>query len=1512
MADVVRASSVSLWDGEQFLGSGFFVEPHLVVTCAHVVWRRPDRIAVRWREHLLDGDVVVRHPPEHGGGDYYAHPDVAFVRVAAAPDHPVARLASDVSVPPELLAYGFSAATPDAGVAPDTLRLTVVGRSGQFLRLKDDEIVDGMSGSPALDPRTGLVYGLVKASRDYGGPRGGWIVQATDVALVRSSHAAVLGPPADPTHPRLRPAPGSALHDLLVAQRRAAERLPYRLVDGPAPPLSTIYVRQRAAPRYAGPRSDVPVRSVSEVLRRHRHTLVVGGPGAGKSALVQHIVAETAGWWLDGGGEAAAPYGPALTLRVPATAMLGRRPWLELLAGAVERDLSDYLDRGVDPQTLDPAATPGIEWLLLVDGLDEVYDRDQRQRLIDALGHRVAEYGSAWRFLVTSRPLFGAELAGLGAHLPDPAAEPRFGDYELRQFDPPGLRRFARAWFTVRTPERAENNATTFLEEVDHRRLDPLVRVPLLATIAAVVFEGHPDGPLPMSRTGLYERFVANLVYTRQRRQDLRQALTDQLAVYAPGATRVVDLLFDRTQEWLEEVAHHRLASGEETTTTALAQRWLDRQPGGAPEVPELARHLRAMLLGTGLLTVSGEDVRFIHRGFAEYLAAGYSVRHDWNEREWLRRVRRDGITNLDMFRLARWADAGNDAAPVLRRLLRVRPHARPPFVRRPQLLDFGTILRDGLPLPEQSVDGLVAAGFTAVRRLRVVDESALPALTYVLRCLNARSAGPARLVQLARDRRVAPIKRVAAARALIMTGARDDRRAAVDALHGIVTNTPPGDTGGLWATYTLALVGDADARRRAIGRLARDAVAEGDPESRVRATLFLAELGHGAIADQRLLVRAVSPSLPRSMRVEAVETLRLAGPASGGAPVVERLADVWQQFRAANLTRAGRLAATGQRAETETIDADDASGLAEGAARLADHDPAAAERILVAARAEGGLSDAVLAVVEERLTRSGHHATATAIVPEAETLIGNRPPAWEHAVRAVDRAVAAEERLEAAVALASYRAERQTAEWLQMAWHTDPAVPIIHKIEATLELARHRGHYDLANDLLRTHAGDRRLSRWQRLAARLGGVALDLDELTVYLSGGPPLGWRHPSLAWIARHSDPEQPVRRALLRGWLRHSGESTDALARAVAAASSREVAEALRTALSEKDDPAPVPAAPDEGDLASARRAMSARAESLRIVLAAGMLNDDWADRSLAASIGDDAADRADAALVEVVTDPAAAARHDRRLARARTALRCPWYARLLAEMVDVTGPQRAARLALGVALRREAEAYVAGRRRPVRLPSLPAWRAARQTLRRDATRITLAVLAAYATTFAGAAAALLGDGLLTVALVARVAEVQAQLALPVLVVLGCLLVRPARSLAAEHRTRLVLLAAGGLAAFMARPEAGTPLRVPAWPGIEDGLRRLDAFVVDHLPLASKDLALAVTVAGIVTAIAALNLHFATSAARRPTALRTAVRAVLLAATAWWVLALSPSDLWAAVRSLASVFASAGLP
>ena len=149
------------------------------------------------------------------------------------------------------------------------------------------------------------------------------------------------------------------------------------------------------------------------------------------------------------------------------------------------------------------ANVPDAEWLVLVDGLDEILVGDERRRIVDALADELADPALPYRLVITSRPLPGWELAALRVA--------GTAEYEFCRFSYEDLAEFARRWFATGDGHAADH----FLDQIDHARLGAIVAVPLLATIAATVFQGDA-GHLSPSRSGLYERFVSYLLQERQ------------------------------------------------------------------------------------------------------------------------------------------------------------------------------------------------------------------------------------------------------------------------------------------------------------------------------------------------------------------------------------------------------------------------------------------------------------------------------------------------------------------------------------------------------------------------------------------------------------------------------------------------------------------------------------------------------------------------------------------------------------------------------------------------------------------------------------------------------------------------------------------------------------------------------------------------------------------------------------------------------------------------------------
>ncbi|WIX85053.1 hypothetical protein [Amycolatopsis sp. DG1A-15b] len=404
---------------------------------------------------------------------------------------------------------------------------------------------------------------------------------------------------------------------LLRAQLQNAEKMPYRLPGARRPSLATVYVRQdvttgtelqpsdQARPLpvldgkgrlidFPGPppaRLTVrpPSRSMREALDGGEHLLVTGGPGQGKSTLSLRLAAEAARCW-QGVADSPPLREPVLPLRLTARELATRLelPFYEALAESVRGEYGAMLAQPLRPEDL-TGRVAGCRWLLLVDGLDEVADAALRDQLVTVLAAWASD--AVYRVVLTTRPIEGATLA--------PFQRIGAARYELLPFDEGTFRLFAGHWFA-----ESAGAAERFVRQIRDAHLDELVRVPLLATIAAIIFEKYADRPLPDNQYELYETYL----------EYLRSAHS-----VPPGP---FDSCCGRLLEYLGRV---RLE--EDTSLSAAACRWVGEK------LPELGAETgwRERLIGhlaaVGPFLFRADDLGFLHHSFAEHLAATANAR---------------------------------------------------------------------------------------------------------------------------------------------------------------------------------------------------------------------------------------------------------------------------------------------------------------------------------------------------------------------------------------------------------------------------------------------------------------------------------------------------------------------------------------------------------------------------------------------------------------------------------------------------------------------------------------------------------------------------------------------------------------------------------------------------------------------------------------------------------------------------------------------------------------------
>jgi hypothetical protein len=190
-----------------------------------------------------------------------------------------------------------------------------------------------------------------------------------------------------------------------------------------------------------------------------------------------------------------------------------------------------------------------------------------------------------------------------------------------------------------------------------------VARVPLLATIAALVYEAEDDRALPSSRAALYDRFVDHLLDGR--------GAPDRFRPYLGGLLRACG------EAWLADPS---------VRLTTVAAGWIDRN-GPHDLGPDRDRVVRDLLLATGVCTLRRDRVVFAHQSFAEYFAAAFV-----DEPSWIGLATDPATRSLAAFAAARRPDSDT----LIAALLTDEPNAA------------GDLLADGIAVRPQTRDRVV------------------------------------------------------------------------------------------------------------------------------------------------------------------------------------------------------------------------------------------------------------------------------------------------------------------------------------------------------------------------------------------------------------------------------------------------------------------------------------------------------------------------------------------------------------------------------------------------------------------------------------------------------------------------------------------------------------------------------------------------------------------------------------------------------------------------------------
>ncbi len=355
-----------------------------------------------------------------------------------------------------------------------------------------------------------------------------------------------------------------------------------------------------------------PEEVVSLVFETCRLLLVIGDPGSGKTTLLKHYALsclENEHYTTLGFKE------PVLVFYLPLRELVKK--------GADFDTLPANLFAWSEKHSLGIAETVFFEWLhnrqtlLLLDGLDEISDPQQRIKACDWIDRIVTGFEKA-KVVVTTR--YTGYRKGDGIEL-----RSRHVRADIMDFSPDQQKEFLEKWFMSvlcrelppaaktlqewreeQAKKAAEKAATiiAFLEREENQSLRMLAAVPMLLQIMAILWKDRHY--LPKTRSELYHAAVNYILDYRDRQKEIYPLLS------AEDARRVLTPVSLWMQEDLEK----------DEADKALMQAEMQKHLKTLHQPPSVEKFCENLIDRAGLLVAYGDqEYRFRHKSFREYMA---------------------------------------------------------------------------------------------------------------------------------------------------------------------------------------------------------------------------------------------------------------------------------------------------------------------------------------------------------------------------------------------------------------------------------------------------------------------------------------------------------------------------------------------------------------------------------------------------------------------------------------------------------------------------------------------------------------------------------------------------------------------------------------------------------------------------------------------------------------------------------------------------------------------------
>jgi len=615
------------------LGTGFFIAPHLVVTCAHVVRAWSNQVSIDKGSGEIKVSIDFLDPPDPESSQHRGVVDPPDLAVLAVPDEARSQhcvLTGDESLKRGDRLQGWAMTTRPSNLGLSDVEMTYSGMnySGETIgypRL-EGRTRRGMSGTALADTRRGVVVAVAKVAM----PNRCWAVplSALPANVLAANHAF--------HRDNILWISKTPLGRYLDWRKVSSERLSTSGTPGPALPLSVkldeVYVPGRAvalgadvgnAPDTSAPQSTVPIPLI-RAARDEDRLVVLGEAGSGKTAFVNHLTLRHANALIRGIDRT--PDDGLTRLPIVIHAAEYSRGTTDMRSFLVDsqcsagcplsnEDLEAFLGDRLDDDS--PRDGPCI---FLFDGLDEIIGDDLRGKLTAEIltfadwavqrGHRV---------IVTSR-LAGYERSTWA--LPQP-----FTHYAVVGLNRAEARKLLGRWCPAIEAALAPDDAqATWLrvgrsqaEEVlaaieSSSSLIALGTVPLLLRMMALLFRFHRF--LPTRRSQLFEMTCHVLLH------EWHEATAATMTLLPEGLIN----------ECLELLAGAGFETGVGSFTKVQAEelvrplltRWSPPAKPGQQEIKQdPLRFIERVDRETGLIHINASGlVEFAHASFHSYYQA--------------------------------------------------------------------------------------------------------------------------------------------------------------------------------------------------------------------------------------------------------------------------------------------------------------------------------------------------------------------------------------------------------------------------------------------------------------------------------------------------------------------------------------------------------------------------------------------------------------------------------------------------------------------------------------------------------------------------------------------------------------------------------------------------------------------------------------------------------------------------------------------------------------------------